>query len=273
MSTTHLYFDLFEDYNNSFENEYLNLINGMNNSNDKIFYQSYNFMLKAEKLGILRNALLDRTLDNSKYLNIDYNWLFMIDLDIYHLNIIEIMNSFYKLRLQLAQTQLSNMVTMGNRNKKISYSISKINNIGMCANGYKNSGDLRYYDTFPFVIKDKTGNHWGWEHPTKYSYQEITNLIKTIEFLKVESCFGGLAIYPLQAIFASKCKYTPTVHAVVQWPEWLQWLDTRKQINHDQASVMCEHVSMAYCLRDSAKTQFFVARDAILYRDKPRDKK
>ena len=244
-----IYFDIFEDKNDKLAKKYAKYM-----ENNRDFFNYHRFMTKSEKFGMYRNELLNHITLTSKKLNIKYQWLIMIDLDIYNLNLLNIMKAFSKLL---------------NTYDKSNY------NVAMCSKGLKSKRDSRYFDTFSLVIDTDDSPLWTWQWQNSksdddnndddmsFSEQKLLNWINNQEFLKTFSCFGGLAIYPYQKIVESGCKYYMSKEAFKKWPQWKEW--TRNGIKEN--TVMPDHASIAYCLGDYG-VDFYVARDALLYRDK-----
>merc|ERR1712228_880285 len=247
-------------------------------------------LFRIERFVIYRNNLLDLTKNISKEFGINFDYVLMIDMDVYSIDVRTLMNELF-------------------------YVDDDID--GICIDGIDWMGYTR--DTFATVKTNGGWLHYGHDalvNDTRYIYNNQHAMQQRTKFPnheenryeKVKSCFGGIAIYKNfeNALLKQACRYTLTrdifftnynnsdsnysydywLHNrhhneyseqskveikqfVKQYIELLQVFDkqieNRNLIPND--GDICEHIPFHYCLWEKG-FRFAISSRAKLYYDK-----
>jgi hypothetical protein len=128
-----------------------------------------------------------------------------------------------------------------------------------CANGQQgHKHRATYYDLFATVLADGTMPMQRIVHPNTSRSDgdkmkvELTKTIKDTvvgQLFPVQSCFGGLAVYPAALYFAKECKYTGGARG----EKYSIMSYTKQRPKQPHQGFACEHVHFHQCLRRQLK--------------------
>ena len=120
----------------------------------------------------------------------------------------------------------------------------------VCANGIKYNG--WYYDSFPTILTDNT---WflGKSHISN------THIIRSQQFMEVNSCNNGFIAYDLKMLEETKCKYMETKQA-------LQRIGSLSNFTaKNQPKAISFHVPLNFCLKERGNARIAIASRAYSY--------
>ena len=120
----------------------------------------------------------------------------------------------------------------------------------LCANGVEPSltqDRLTTYDTFPLVGTD---GFWFYKD-REAGRRQFDQITWAGDAYPVNSCFGGMAIYPFRTWMEDRCSYNMTIgelHAQ-GWLRFSNAQDTSKLLSQLRQESLCEHLRLHLCLK------------------------
>ena len=213
-------------------------------------------MTREDRFVIYRNFLLNYTINARHCKPYCFDYHMSVDFDLQALNVNSIINEFRV--------------------------FSELHPDGvMCTNGltsyYSEYGGI-YRDTFATLLYDHDleGNETEtiWCHRPKIpNIEKCYEVIERTRFARAKSCFGGLAIYNFSQLDESECEYrfssTLTHEDMQSYGEHIQTHFSNGLTNlvkyFTNGNSICEHIPFHDCLTQRANTDFYIARDAVVY--------